>query len=116
MDYLVAFLVGGVIVTIGQIIYDSTKLSMGHVMVLFVVGGSVLTALGLYEPLVKLTGAGASLPVSNFGYVLTQGVYEALLESGLPGIFSGVFRLAGGAIAAAIVFGFLFALLFQPRK
>lgn len=116
MDYILAFLVGGIIVTIGQIIFDTTKLAMGHIMVIFVVAGSVLTAMGLYERMVEYAGAGASLPVSNFGYVLTKGVYESLLAHGWPGLLIGVFSQAGGAIAAAILFGFIFALIFNPRS
>lgn len=88
---------------------------MGHVMVILVVTGSALTAVGLYEPLVELAGAGAAIPVSNFGYVLTQGVYESLLSNGIGGVWSGVFNLAGGAIAAAIFFGFIFGIICRPK-
>lgn len=115
IDYLLAFVVGGIIVTIGQLIFDLTKLTMGHVMVILVVTGSALTAVGLYEPLVELAGAGAAIPVSNFGYVLTQGVYESLLSKGIGGVWSGVFNLAGGAIAAAIFFGFIFGIICRPK-
>ncbi len=115
VDYLWAFLVGGLICVIGQFIFDLTVFTMGHVMVLFVVLGSILTGFGLYEPLVKLAGAGASIPVSNFGYVLTSGVVKELKMVGPLGALTGVFELAGGAIAAAIFFGFLFALLTRAR-
>ncbi|MGE5552643.1 MAG: SpoVA/SpoVAEb family sporulation membrane protein [Betaproteobacteria bacterium] len=115
MDYLWAFLVGGLLCVIGQLIFDLTVFTMGHVMVLFVVLGSVLTGLGLYEPLVKFAGAGASVPVSNFGYVLTDGVLKGLKTAGPLGALTGVFQLAGGAIAAAIFFGFLFALITRAK-
>ena len=115
MDYLIAFVVGGIIVASGQVIFDTTKLTMGHIMVIYVVTGSMLTALGIYERIVQFAGAGGSLPVSNFGYVLTKGVYESLLADGWTGIFNGVFQLAGGPIAAAIFFGFVFALIFRPK-
>ncbi len=115
IDYLLAFVVGGIIVSIGQLLFDLSKLTMGHIMVIFVVMGSALTALGLYEPLVEIAGAGASIPVSNFGYVLTQGVYESLLSNGIWGLLSGVFDIAGGAIAAAICFGFIFGIIARPK-
>lgn len=115
MQYVTAFVVGGLICVVGQLIFDLTVLTMGHVMVLFVVLGSAFTALGLYKPLVKLAGAGATVPVSNFGYVLTSGVVNELKMTGPFGALSGVFELAGGAIAAAIFFGFLFSLIGRAR-
>ncbi len=115
MDYLWAFLVGGLTCVIGQLIFDLSVFTMGHVMVLFVVLGSLLTGLGLYEPLVKFAGAGASIPVSNFGYVLTNGVLKELKAVGPLGALTGVFELAGAAIAAAIFFGFLFALVSRAK-
>lgn len=115
MSYLWAFLFGGLVCLVGQLVFDLTVLTMGHVMVLFVVLGSVLTGLGLYEPLVKTFGAGASIPVSNFGYVLTSGVAKELKLLGPFGALAGVFELAGAAIAAAIFFGFIFALLGRAK-
>ncbi|MGE5509530.1 MAG: SpoVA/SpoVAEb family sporulation membrane protein [Chitinophagales bacterium] len=115
MQYLLAFVIGGLICVVGQLVYDLTVLTMGHVMVLFTVAGSALTALGLYKPLVKLAGAGATVPVSNFGYVLTSGVISELKMSGPFGALSGVFEVAGGAVAAAIFFGFLFSLIGRAR-
>jgi stage V sporulation protein AE len=113
--FILAFVVGGLFCTIGQLLFETTKLTMGHIMVLFTVSGSVLTGLGLYEPLVKLAGAGASIPVSNFGFVLTQGVLKGLKETGAFGALSGLFEIAGAAIGAAIVFGFIFALLTRAK-
>lgn len=115
MSYLWAFLVGGLICVIGQVVFDFTVFTMGHVMVFFTVAGSVLAGLGLYEPLVKFAGAGATVPVSNFGYVLTTGVVKELKAIGPFGALTGVFELAGGAVAAAIFFGFLFALLARAK-
>lgn len=115
MDYLLAFVVGGSICVAGQILMDFTKLTTAHVMVLVVVGGAVLSGLGLYEPLVEFAGAGASVPLSNFGHVLTKGVLDHLEREGLFGLLSGVFEVAGGVIAAAILFGFLAASVFRPK-
>ena len=110
-----AFLVGGSICALGQTLFDRTRLTMAHVMVIFVVLGSVLTGLGLYEPLIRVAGAGATVPVSNFGYVLTKGVIDSIDKAGLFGLFEGVFSLAGGAIAAAVLFGFAMSLVFHPK-
>ncbi len=115
MDYLMAFLVGGLICALGQLLYDTTKLTMAHVMVLFVVLGSVLTGVGLYDKLLTLGGAGASVPVSNFGYVLTKGILSHLQRDGWFGLLSGAFELAGAAIAAVILFGFAAAVAFKPK-
>ncbi len=115
MTYLMAFLVGGSICALGQTLYDRTRLTMAHVMVIWVVLGAVLTGLGLYEPLIRIGGAGALIPVSNFGYVLTKGVLLHLERSGPFGALSGVFELAGGGLAAAVFFGFLVSLVFRPK-
>lgn len=115
MDYIIAFLVGGLICAIGQLIVDGTKLTISHTMVLYVVAGSVLTGLGIYEPLVRFAGGGATVPVSNFGFVLTKGVVDHLQREGLFGALTGVFDLAGAAIAASIFFGLLASVIFQPR-
>lgn len=115
MAYLMAFLVGGSICALGQTLFDRTRLTMAHVMVLWVVLGSVLTGFGLYEPLIRIGGAGATVPVSNFGYVLTKGVLLQLQQTGLFGMLTGVFEIAGGALAAAVLFGFLMSLLFHPK-
>lgn len=115
MQFLWAFLVGGGICALGQVIVDRTKLTMAHVMVLFVVLGSVMSGLGLYEPLVQFSGAGAGVPVSNFGHVLTKGILDHIAREGPFGILSGAFELAGGVIAAAVLFGFLTGMVFRPR-
>lgn len=115
MQYVLAFVVGGLICAIGQLIIDGTRLTAGHTMVLYVVAGAVLSGLGLYEPLVELAGAGAFAPVSNFGHVLTKGITHHLAREGLWGALSGAFEVAGAAIAASILFGFAMAVIFHPR-
>lgn len=115
MDYLMAFLVGGSICALGQSLFDRTRLTMAHVMVLWVVLGAVLTGLGLYEPLIRIGGAGATIPVSNFGYVLTQGAILRFEQEGFFGLLSGALSLAGGALTAAILFGFIMSLIFHPK-
>lgn len=116
MSYLIAFVVGGLICAIGQVILDRTKLTPGHVMVIFVVSGAILAGFGLYRPLVKFAGAGAAIPVSNFGYVIVEGVLRELKMQGAFGALTGVFELAGSVIAASIFFGFIFAALFRPKS
>lgn len=115
MQYVIAFLVGGAICAVGQLLVDGTRLTAGHTMVLFVVAGAALTGLGVYEPLVRFAGAGASVPVSNFGFVLTRGVLEHLQREGIWGLLSGAFELAGAALAASILFGLAAAVFSHPR-
>ena len=115
MDYLMAFLVGGAICALGQVLFDTAKLTMAHIMVLFVVAGSVLTGLGIYDNLVRIAGAGATTPVSNFGFVLTKGILTHLERDGWYGLLSGVFEFAGAAIAATMLFGFAAAVIFKPK-
>lgn len=115
MDYVLAFLVGGSLCALGQTLFDRTKLTMGHVMVIFVVLGAALTAFGLYEPLIRIGGAGATVPVSNFGFVLTRGAITHAEQMGLFGLLTGIFSLAGGAVAVAVILGVVMALLFHPK-
>lgn len=115
MEFLSAFLIGGAICALGQVIIDKTSLTQAHGMVLFVVAGAALAGLGLYEPLVKIGGAGAMVPVSNFGFVMTQGVVDHLRREGLFGLLSGVLEVAGAGLVAALLFGFLAAVAFRPR-
>jgi stage V sporulation protein AE len=113
--YLMAFLVGGLICVIGQIIMDFTSLTPAHVLVLFVVVGGVLSGLGIYQPLVDLAGAGATVPLPGFGHALVSGTIEDVNKYGFGGIFSGGLRNAASGISAAIVFGFVMAVLFNPK-
>ena len=115
MDYLKAFLVGGGLCLIGQILIDKTKLTPARILVSYVVIGVFLGAIGVYEPLVTFAGAGASVPLTGFGYNLAKGVREAVQEQGFLGIFTGGFRSCAGGIAAAIFCGLLVSLIFKPR-
>lgn len=115
MDYLYAFLVGGVLCAIGQVLIDYTKLTPARILVTYVVSGVVLGALGVYKPLVDFAGAGATVPLTGFGYLLSKGVKEAVAEKGLLGALTGGFTAASAGIAAAVVFGFLIALIFKPK-
>lgn len=115
MPYLRSFIVGGLICCVGQALIMNTKLTNARILVLFVVSGVVLTALGLYKPLVDFAGAGATVPLTGFGYSLAMGAIEAVNKYGLIGAFvGGVTRTAAG-ITAAVVFGLLNALLFKPH-
>ena len=115
MSYLWAFIIGGALCAVGQILIDLTKLTPARILVIYVVAGTVLTVLGVYEPLVKLGGAGATVPLTGFGYTLGKGVMKAVSETGILGAFTGGITAAAGGIAAAIFFGFIFSLLFRSR-
>ncbi|ACL21455.1 stage V sporulation protein AE [Desulfitobacterium sp. LBE] len=112
-----AFVVGGLICVVGQLLMDLTKptFTPAHVLVTFVTGGAVLGALGVYEPLVKFAGAGASVPLSGFGYSLAKGAIEAVGEKGLIGAFSGGVEATAVGIAAAVFFGYLVSVTFNPK-
>lgn len=115
IDCLKAFLVGGIICAIGQILIDKTKLTPARILVSYVVSGVILTAVGLYEPLVKFGGAGATVPLTGFGYTLAVGVKEAIREYGLVGALTGGVTATAGGITAAIVFGWLVSLIAKPK-
>lgn len=110
----IAFLVGGFICLIGQVLIDFTKLTPARILVSFVVSGVVLTAIGVYEPIVEFAGAGATVPLTGFGYSLAMGVREAIAEYGLIGALCGGLTATAAGITASIVFGYLMALLFKP--
>ena len=115
MDYLKAFLTGGILCMIGQLLIDRTKLTPARILTGYVTAGLILGALGVYEPLVRWAGAGATVPLTGFGYSLAMGAIEAVNKYGLIGAFvGGVTRTAAG-ITAAVVFGLLNALLFKPH-
>ena len=116
MEYLKAFLVGGALCVIGQLFIDLTKLTPARILVTYVVSGVVLGAAGLYEPLVKWAGAGATVPLTGFGYTLSKGVVKAISEQGALGILTGGLTATAGGIAAAVVFGVLMALIFKPGE
>lgn len=115
MDFLWAFLVGGAICAVGQLLLDYTKLTPARILVLFVTAGVVLSAVGVYAPLVKLAGAGATVPLTGFGYLMADGVRKAVAEDGLFGALSGGVAAAAAGIAAAVFFGFLAALFSRSR-
>jgi stage V sporulation protein AE len=115
MDYLKAFLVGGLLCLIGQILIDKTKLTPARILVSYVVIGVLLGAVGLYKPLVDFAGAGATVPLTGFGYNLAKGVKEAISEDGFLGIFTGGLKAAAGGITAAVVAGLLVSLIFKPK-
>ncbi len=112
-----AFIVGGVICVIGQLLMDLTKpaVTPAHVLVIFVTGGAILGALGLYEPLIKIGGAGASIPLSGFGYSLSKGAMEAVGKRGIIGAFSGGVEATAVGIASAVFFGYLMSVAFKPK-
>ena len=114
LNLLKAFVVGGAICVIGQILIDYTKLTPARILTSFVVAGVVLSAFGIYKPLVDFAGAGATVPLTGFGHALAQGVKKGVEEFGLLGIFSGGLTATSTGIAAAIVFGLLMALIFKP--
>ena len=113
--YLKVFLVGGLICVIGQILLQTTKLTSARILVLFVVSGVILTALGVYKPLVDFAGAGATVPLPGFGYSLAMGAIEAVNKYGVLGALAGGVTRTAAGIAAAIVFGLLNALIFKPH-
>lgn len=115
MDYLKAFLLGGVLCAIGQILIDKTKLTPARILVAYVVTGVILGAVGIYEPLVKWGGAGATTPLTGFGNTLAKGVKEAVQQDGLLGALTGGLKASAGGITAAIFFGLLAALIFKPK-
>lgn len=115
MDYVNAFWVGGLICALVQILMEKTKMLPGRIMVLLVCTGAVLGAIQLYEPFLQFAGAGASVPLLGFGNVLWKGVKEAVDENGFLGIFQGGFKASAVGICAALVFGYLASLIFQPK-
>lgn len=115
MDYMKAFVIGGLICVLVQILMDRTKLMPGRIMVLLVCSGAILGALGIYKPFAKFAGAGASVPLLGFGNLLWEGVKEAVNQEGFIGIFLGGFRASAAGIAAALVFGYLSSLVFEPK-
>lgn len=114
--YVKAFLVGGAICLIGELLVLRTKLTPARILVCYIIAGVVLSALGLYGPVVEFAGAGATVPLTGFGHSLYQGVISAVQESGLIGVFTGGLAATSGGIAAAIFFGTLVALLFKPHS
>ena len=114
-DYLLAFLIGGAICTVGQLLMSLTRLTPARILVLFVTAGVVLTALGLYRPVVEIGGAGATVPLTGVGYSLANGAIEGAKNEGILGAVTGGVKATAAGITAAVFFGYLFALLFTPK-
>lgn len=115
MDYLKAFVIGGLFCVIGQILIDKTKLTPARILVGYVVAGVILGAVGLYEPLAEFSGAGATVPLTGFGHTLAKGVREAIQEEGFIGIFLGGLRSTAGGITVAILAGLTASFLFKAK-
>ncbi len=115
MNYVWAFTVGGLFCVVAQILIDKTKLTPARILVGYVVAGVILGAVGLYKPLVEFAGAGASVPLTGFGYLISKGVREAVAEKGLLGALTGGMSAAAGGISAALIFGFLAAIFFKSK-
>ena len=115
MDYLKAFFFGGLLCVLGQILIDRTKLTPARILVCYVVLGVVLGAVGIYEPFAEFAGAGASVPLTGFGYTLFKGVRSAVMQDGFLGIFTGGLRAAAGGITAAIFAGLVASLVFKAK-
>lgn len=115
MDYIKAFIVGGIFCLIGQILIDKTKLTPARILVSYVVAGVFLGAIGLYKPLAEFAGAGASVPLTGFGFTLAKGVKDAVDTSGFLGIFTGGLKATAGGIAAAVISGLIASLIFKAK-
>ncbi|MBU3811554.1 MAG: stage V sporulation protein AE [Candidatus Niameybacter stercoravium] len=116
IDLIKAFVVGGLLCVIGQILMDRTKLMTARIMVVFLVAGAILTALGIYEPFVDWAGSGATVPIIGFGYALAKGAMDEVAKEGYMGIFTGGLKATAAGITAAIVFGYFAALLSNPKS
>jgi stage V sporulation protein AE len=114
--FIWAFVIGGILCTIAQILIDKTKLTPARILVMYVVAGVVLGAIGVYKPIVELAGAGATVPLTGFGYLISEGVKEAVNKQGLLGALTGGLTAASGGIAAAICFGYLSAVIFKGKR
>lgn len=115
MELLKAFIIGGLFCVIGQILIDKTKLTPARILVGYVVAGVILGAIGIYKPIAEFAGAGATVPLTGFGYSLAKGVKEAVQQDGFIGILTGGLKATAGGITAAITAGFVVSLIFKPR-
>ena len=115
MEYVGAFIGGGILCMIGQLLIDLTKLTPARILTLYVVSGVILTVLGLYEPIVKIGGCGATIPLTGFGYSLGKGVIKGVEQNGLLGAFSGGITATSSGIAAAVFFGLVIAVVFKTK-
>ena len=115
-QFIWAFVIGGLLCTIAQILIDKTRLTPARILVSYVVAGVILGALGFYKPLVKLAGAGATVPLTGFGYLISEGVREAVDNKGPLGALTGGLSAAAGGISAALIFGYLAAIAFKGKR
>ena len=115
MEYLKAFLIGGIFCLIGQILIDKTKLTPARILVGYVVAGVILSAVGLYQPVADFAGAGASVPLTGFGHLLAKGVKESIAEKGFIGILTGGLKATAGGISAAMIAGLIVSLIFKAK-
>lgn len=113
--FILAFIVGGSICVVGQLLMDGMKLTPAHTMVTLVVSGAVLGGIGVYDDLIRFAGAGASVPISSFGNQLVKGALQEAQKTGIIGVLTGIFKITSAGISAAIIFGFLAALLCKPK-
>lgn len=115
MELLKAFLVGGILCAVGQILIDYTKLTPARILVAYVVSGVVISGFGLYSKLIEFAGGGATVPLTGFGHLLAEGVRKAVDEKGFLGVFTGGLTSAAGGITAALIFGLIAAAIFKPK-
>ena len=115
-QFIWSFVIGGLLCVIAQILIDKTKLTPARILVMYVTCGVILGAIGIYKPLVDLAGAGATVPLTGFGYLISEGVREAVDKQGLLGALTGGFTAAAGGIAAALIFGYLAAIFFKGKR
>ncbi|MGN1480937.1 stage V sporulation protein AE [Porcipelethomonas sp.] len=115
MEYIWAFLIGGLLCAIGQVLIDYTKLTPARILVAYVVCGVIISAFGWYKPLVEFAGGGASVPLTGFGHLLAEGIRKAVDEKGFLGVFTGGLTSAAGGITAALIFGLLASLVFKQK-
>lgn len=115
MDFVWAFVIGGMICVVGQILFDVFRLTPAHTMSLLVVIGAIAGGLGLYQPFIEFAGAGATVPITSFGNSLVQGALQELKANGIVGVITGIFEITSAGISAAIIFSFFAAFLFNPK-
>ncbi len=115
MIYLNAFILSGIICAIGQIIIEYTNLTPGHVNAILVVSGAVLSFFGIYELLLDFAGAGASVPITNYGHLLFKGAYEGFIGNGMTGLLNGIMSTSSGGVAVTIIIAFVVAVIFRPK-
>jgi stage V sporulation protein AE len=116
LEYVYAFIVGGLICTVGQVLLIKTNLNSARILVIFVSAGVIFTMFGLYQPLVDLGGSGATVPLSGFGYALAKGAMEAAKQEGIAGAITGGLSATAAGISAAVLFGYLAAVIFDPKS